>query len=375
MKHLLPWLTLKTVPGIGNLLCNRLLSAFGSPEAVLAGSPKVLTRVEGITPRLAGAIKRHATPDWIYGDIEAARQKGFRIITQSDPEYPALLLQIPDPPPVLYIYGHLEGQACAIAVVGSRKATTYGRTVTRRLCEQLAVYGVTVVSGMARGIDTAAHEGALKGGGPTVAVLGAGLERIYPSENLKLFHRIAENGAVITEYPLQAEPEAHHFPMRNRVISGMSLGTVIVEAARRSGSLITARLAAEQNREVFAVPGSIHAATARGTHDLIKQGAKLVENIDDIIEEIVPHMAVQQSPGCPARPKPKLTAAEMQVFEAIGPYPVHIDDLVRQLGLETGQLTAILSKMEIKGVVLQEPGKYFMRDLDYLDSELSQDQS
>jgi len=368
MEHTVPWLTLKSVPGIGNLLFNRLVRDIGSPQEVLHASAQRLGGVTGMTPRLVAAITRHVCPDWVYREIERSIKRGFKIITQQTPGYPALLLHIADPPPVLYCCGDLVGSQCYIAMVGSRKATAYGKTSAKSLARDLAARGVAVVSGMARGIDTAAHLGALEGGGRTVAVLGSGLERIYPAENLKLFDRIAENGAVVSEFSLDAEPEPHHFPQRNRIISGMSLGTVVVEAARRSGSLITARLAAEQGREVYAVPGSIHAATAQGTHNLIRQGAKLVENVEDIIEEVAPHMAgledQPQNPrgngAAPAQPGAfSLTDEEAGLLKAIGPYPVHIDELARRCSQDMGQLAAVLLQLELKGVIGQEPGKLF----------------
>jgi DNA processing protein len=253
-------------------------------------------------------------------------------------------------------------------VVGSRKATAYGTINAKSLAEELAANGIGVVSGMARGIDTAAHVGALEGGGRTVAVLGSGLECVYPAENLKLFHRIAENGGVISEFPLDAKPEPHHFPQRNRIISGMALGTVVVEAADGSGSLITARLAAEQGREVFAVPGSIHAATAQGTHSLIRQGAKLVENAGDIIEEIAPQFSAPSNrPTAPKSARPcheapgpgLLSTEESRLLEAMGPYAVHIDELARRSNLDMGTVSAILLQLELKGAVVQEPGKFF----------------
>jgi DNA processing protein len=363
MKHLVPWLTLKSVPAIGNLLFARLLRHFGSPERALCAPTQALAQVEGITPRLAQAIQRHRTPDWIFKDIDQAAEKGYAIVTFQDEVYPALLKQIPDPPPVLFVHGRLEKPFCPIAVVGSRKATNYGLTTTHRLCTDLAERGATVVSGMARGIDTAAHQGALAGKGRTIAVLGSGLNQIYPAENRKLFQQIAENGCVVSEFFMDAAPEPHHFPMRNRVISGMSLGTVVVEAARNSGSLITARLAAEQNREVFAVPGSIHAATAKGTHDLIKQGAKLVEEADDILDEIAPQLARPETgAGLTGHPAlPPLTEPELKVLSAMDVYPVHIDPLARRLEMRIGELAAVLSQLELKGAVRQEAGKNFVR--------------
>jgi DNA processing protein len=369
MDHITSWLTLKTVPGIGNLLCMRLVRHFGSPENVLSAAAEALMQVEGIGSGLARAIRRHTTPEWLLREIELARQKGCGILTPQDHLYPPLLLQIPDPPPALFYYGHPEGITYPVAVVGSRRATRYGLDVTRRLCIQLAENGATVVSGMALGIDTAAHEGALKGGGPTVAILGSGLNQIYPRRNIKLFHEIAENGVVMSEFFMQTAPEPANFPMRNRIISGMSLGTVVVEAARRSGSLITARLAAEQNRDVFAVPGSIHAANAWGTHDLIKQGAKLVENADDILEEIMPRQNRVPSASAARKNLPELSDLEQSVWSAIEAYPVHIDDLAKRLKQDIGLLTFILSQLELKGIICQEPGKRFTRHSDFLDKD------
>jgi DNA processing protein len=367
MEHLVPWLTLKSVPGIGNLLFRRLINFFGTPERVLKASRHRLGHVEGITSRLATAICRHRTPDSIYREIDAIARSKFRVLTQKDEAYPQLLLHIPDPPPVLYLHGRLQTSACYIAVVGSRMATAYGRTTTRRLCEQLVDHGMVITSGMARGIDTCAHEGALAAGGRTVAVLGSGLMRIYPPENRKLFDRIAENGAVLSEFPLNAGPDAAHFPQRNRIISGMCLGTLVVEAARRSGSLITARLAAEQGRDVFAIPGSIQAQTARGTHHLIQQGAKLVQSARDIVEELEPQMAQprksrRDGSAIEASSDLDLTESEARVMEAMGPYSVHIDELARRLDQPPGCLAATLSLLELKGMVVQEAGKIFYRD-------------
>ena len=374
MEHLVPWLTLKSVPGIGNLLFHRLVSQLGSPDRVLRSSGKMLGQVPGMTLRLVAAIQHHKTPNWVHGELERCGKKGFTIITQHNSFYPALLLKIADPPPLLYCYGSLEKDLCHIAVVGSRRATTYGKATANRLCRDLTARGVSVVSGMARGIDTAAHLGALNAGGPTVAVLGSGLNRIYPPEKRSLFHRIAQNGAVLSEFSLDAEPAPHHFPQRNRVISGMSLGTVVVEAAQRSGSLITARLAAEQGREVYAVPGNIQAPTTRGTHDLIKQGAKLIENAEDVIEEILPQVELRPRPsssdidsrgGWPMNHGLTLGKDQMIVLDAISSAPVHIDDLVRRCRINTGPLTAILSELEIIGAVIQEPGKLFVRGPDF----------
>ncbi|MGB2927927.1 MAG: DNA-processing protein DprA [Desulfobacterales bacterium] len=366
MENILPWFILKSVQGIGNHLFKRLIDCFHSPENVFEASGKDLLEVEGITPRLIAAIKHHKIPDSVKKDLDLVMKKGYKIVTMSDTDYPPLLLQIPDPPPFLYVFGRLKDSFKNIAVVGSRNATEYGISTTRRLCKDLALREMTIVSGMAIGIDSAAHQGALMGKGNTIAVLGSGLEIVYPAENRKLFHMIAENGAVISEFPLLTEPEPHNFPIRNRIISGISLGTVVVEATKRSGSLITARLAAEQNREVFAIPGSIHSFKSTGTHTLIKQGAKLVEHAQDIMEELsyiieAPHEKDKTGNEIMERIS-QLSSEESLVFEAIDAYPVHIDDLARKLSMKPGKLSSILLQLELKGIVLQSPGKLFSRE-------------
>lgn len=365
MENILPWFVLKSVPGIGNHLFKRLIDRFHSPETVCEASGKDLLEVEGITPRLIAAIKQHKLRDSVKKDLDLVMKKGYKIVTMSDTDYPPLLLQIPDPPPFLYVFGRLNGSFKNIAVVGSRNATEYGISTTRRLCRDLALLKMTIVSGMAIGIDSAAHHGALTGKGNTIAVLGSGLEIVYPAENHKLFHMIAEHGAVISEFPLLTEPEPHNFPIRNRIISGISLGTVVVEATKRSGSLITARLAAEQNREVFAIPGSIHSFKSTGTHTLIKQGAKLVEHARDIMEEIsniIEAPFEEDKTGNETKERiPQLSSEESLVFEVIGPYPVHIDELARKLSMKPGKLSSILLQLELKNIVHQSPGKLFSR--------------
>jgi len=363
MDSIRPWFYLKSVPGVGNLLCKRLIDRFKSPENALQASDQELLQVNGLTQRHVAAIKNHK-PENIEAELALAANKDYRFVTLTDSNYPRLLREIPDPPPFLYVYGRLEGNSANLAVVGSRNATGYGLSTTKDLCTSLASYNLTIVSGMARGIDTAAHQGALAAGGKTIAVLGSGLERIYPVENRKLFHRIAENGAVVSEFPLMAGPEAHHFPIRNRIISGMSLGTVVVEASRKSGSLITARLAAEQNREVFAVPGSIQSFKSAGSHTLIKQGAKLVEHAQDVIEELVPLVPFNQrlennSPDLTNKKLDCLSDDEVRVYQALDPYPVHIDDLARKISMEPGKLLSMLLKLELNGMVQQSPGKLF----------------
>ena len=364
MDNIRSWFYLKSVPGVGHHLCKRLIERFESPQNVIQAADRELLQISGLTMRHVAAIKSHKLPHEVDAELELIEKKNYRIVTLVDPDYPRLLLQIPDPPPLLYVYGRLEGNSANLAVVGSRNATGYGITTTNRLCESLAAYKMTIVSGMARGIDTAAHEGALGGGGRTIAVLGSGLERIYPAENRKLFHRIAENGAVVSEFSLRAKPEAHHFPIRNRVISGMSLGTVVVEASRKSGSLITARLAAEQNREVFAVPGSVQSFKSTGTHTLIKQGAKLVEHAGDIVEELSALVQFQPAPQAPGKSSSMANSAslsedESSVLDALEPYPMHVDKLARKISMDSGKLLSILLILELKGMVEQSPGKLF----------------
>jgi DNA processing protein len=360
---LLPWFHLKNVRGVGNHLFKRLIERFGSPAAALQASVQELSRVEGISAGVIEAIRTAPRSGAAAAEIDAVHRQGYRLVTLTDPAYPELLRRIPDPPPLLYVWGELPGAQPSVALVGSRNATPYGLDMTHRLASDLARLGFAVVSGMALGIDAAAHEGALSGGGRTVAVLGSGLDNLYPPQHRRLSERIAANGAVISEFPLAALPEAHHFPIRNRIISGMCAGTVVVEATKKSGSLITARLAADQNREVFAVPGSIQSFKSMGTHTLIKQGAKLVENVQDIVSELAPLLAVA-SPATAREPvsaqeRHRLTEEESRVYRALSPYPLHIDEILRSLSMDAGRLSAVLLQLELKGVVRQMPGKLF----------------
>ncbi|RPJ76277.1 MAG: DNA-protecting protein DprA [Desulfobacteraceae bacterium] len=366
MEEILRWFQLKSVPGVGNLLCKRLIERFGSPQAALEAMRVELEEVDGISERLAQAIRSHPLPQSAAAEVAAARRTGCRLLTLTDPDYPQLLREIPDPPPILYVRGEFVAGEAPIAVVGSRVPTAYGLETSRQISEGLAQLGFTVVSGLALGIDGAAHEGALAGGGRTIAVLGSGLDNLYPPQHRNLAGRIAAAGAVISEFPLTAGPDAHHFPSRNRIISGMSLGTVVVEATKDSGSLITARLAADQNREVFAVPGSIHSFKSMGTHTLIRQGAILVESAQDIAAELKPRLAAPASGSKrtasaaeTAGGRVALSLDEQRVLQCLGPYPVHIDALQREAGLSPGALAAALLQLELKGCAVQLPGKQF----------------
>jgi DNA processing protein len=374
MDHLLSWLLLKNVPGVGNHLFKRLIDQWTTPEIVFSQSIDNLMSVQGISKRLAAAILKKQSADKAKEEIDRAHNFGISLLCLNDDHYPSLLKQIPDPPPILYVYGTLEPSESCVAIVGSRNATSYGLSVTRSLAKDLAMHHMTIVSGMARGIDTAAHEGALAGEGRTIAVMGCGLEIVYPGENKKLFHSIAkDNGAVISEFPMQSKPEAYHFPRRNRIISGISMGTIVVEAGEKSGSLITARLALEQDRQVFAVPGHVHSKFSNGTHRLIKQGAKLVENVRDVLEDLGPflnyHLLSHETSVSkqiqPAHMLPELNPFEQIIWDHLTLEPMHIDELLMFLDKTTAELSAQLLQMELKGLVKQYPGKRFSKDVNY----------
>jgi len=367
MDAVLSWLTLKAVPGLGNLTIKKLYDHFGSVKRILKATKEDLLQVEGVSNKIAKAVINAHFSKSDLTQIDLAHQSNFSIATLADSHYPVLLHQIPDPPPILFVNGQLGCLGHSISVVGSRKATDYGLSTAFRIGRKRCENGITVVSGMAKGIDGAAHEGALAAGGKTIAVLGSGLLNIYPQQHADLYRRISKNGAVISEFPLNAAPKAHHFPARNRIISGMSLGTVVIEASLRSGALITARLAADQNREVFAIPGSINSALSAGTHRLIQQGAKLIDGVTGILEEFEHRIQMPDEPEL--KPTPmiqrhpthncQLSTDENRIITAMASSPIHIDDLSRKTDLPAGQLAAVLLKLELKGVVKQTPGNHF----------------
>lgn len=361
------WLALKFVPDVGNVACKNLVNAFGTPGHVFQASIAELSGVHSITEKTARRIK--GFDDWSRVDRELtlADRLGVSIVTAHDRLYPKNLLNIYDYPPVLYVRGSLSHDDIHIAVVGSRLASTYGKFITERLCRELALQGITIVSGMARGIDSAAHRGALSGKGRTIAVLGSGIDVIYPPENRSLYEKISASGAVITEFPFATEPSGPNFPSRNRIISGMSLGVVVAEANERSGSLITARCALDQGRDVFAIPGSIDSPGSKGTHALIREGAKLCENMSDILDEILPQIehvpSAKESPGIDSHTDKgdTLSFSESSVLDKIGRTPVHIDRLIALTGVNAGTLLNILLTLELKGYIEQLPGKIFIR--------------
>jgi len=365
MEKYLPWFVLKNVPGIGDILYKRLIETFNTPENVFNAPEDQLKKIKKISTRTIQAIQHPKALDKAEKELKTIKNSGFKLISMNDDAYPALLKEIPDPPPLLTYLGNLDNTAPAIAIVGSRRATRYGVDAAFKLSYELSLAGFQIVSGMAEGIDTAAHRGAISAKQRTLAVLGSGLARIYPRTNRHLFEEIIKTGAVISEFSINTGPDAINFPKRNRIISGISTGTIVVEAAARSGSLITARLAGEQSREVFAVPGSIHSEKSSGTHTLLKQGAKLVENKTDVIEELhhlvhlEPFMPGKQS-AKPARPAiPRNDPYKNAILRILDPYPMHIDKIIEKSGLDPGGISAALLDMEIQGIVKQDPGKLF----------------
>jgi DNA processing protein len=357
-----PWVALGRVKGLGGVGFKRLATRFTDPTQALFASSAELEQVEGLHREVIDGLVHFS--DWrdIDDELRRTREAGVAIVPFNDSRYPARLRMIADPPPVLYMKGAIAAaDDRAVAIVGSRSASDYGRRVARDLARGLASLGFTVVSGMARGIDGAAHESALQAGGRTIAVLGSGVERAYPPEHERLYRRISDGGAVISELPVGTRPMAFNFPARNRLISGLSLGVVVVEATEKSGSLITAALALEQGREVFAVPGEVGASRSRGTHRLIRQGAKLVETVDDIIEEVAPQLARGGAPAhAPARVlPPSANASTRRVLELLQDNSLQVDQVIERSGLPAADVLEILLDLELQGFIRQAPGKIY----------------
>jgi DNA processing protein len=349
------WFALKSVPLIGNVTFLRLLAHFGTPERALAATAPELSAVRGVSGAAAASLLSHDGGPFAKAECERVAQTGAAVVDILSERYPKLLMEIPDPPPYLYLVGELKGSEPAVAIVGSRRASQYGLCTATRLARDLAGCGVTVVSGMARGIDTAAHWGAVKGGGRSIAVLGCGIDVVYPPENGALFEAVGRSGALISEFPMGTAPLAENFPRRNRIISALSRGVVVVEAGERSGSLITARYALEQGREVFAVPGNVTCSGSRGGNGLIKEGAKLVERVEDILEEL----SLAPPAGVPHPPSFSLTPQEAELYALLCRGPLQIDDIIVQSALTAGEVSATLLRLELKGAVMQLPGKHF----------------
>jgi DNA processing protein len=352
-RELAAWIELSLVPGLGSQTFRSLLSAFGLPENVLRATRVQLARA--ISDDLAGRILDRTFGSEVEHALEWSAMAGHAVLTLADPRYPKQLLEISDPPMLLYVSGNekLLG-APALAVVGSRNATPQGLDNAHNFARAFSEGGMTIVSGLALGVDSAAHHGGLQGRGSTVAVLGTGIDITYPKRNQSLAEKIATDGVLVSEFPLGTPPHAANFPRRNRLISGLSLGCLVVEAALDSGSLITARFAAEQGREVFAVPGSIHSPLSKGCHALIKQGAKLAESAQDVLEEI--GAAVGTIP-----PLPKALAADHVVLEKMGFDPCDIDTLIARSGLTTEAVSAMLLQLELEGKIARLPGGLYQR--------------
>jgi len=358
-----PWLALGRVKGLGGVGFKKLAAHFVDPTRALFASAAELERIDGLHREVIKGLAYFSEWTEVDDELRRTRAAGIDIVSFSDPSYPERLRAIADPPPCLYMKGRLNGaDEKAVAIVGSRSASDYGRRVARDLARGLAALGFTVVSGMARGIDGVAHESALQAGGRTIAVLGSGVERAYPPEHDGLYRRICEQGAVISELPVGTRPMAFNFPARNRLISGLSLGVVVVEATEKSGSLITAALAVEQGREVFAVPGEVGASRSRGAHRLIRQGAKLVESVDDIIEEIAPQLIRRGAAGTVPAARmlpPDAAQAAHKIYSLLRENPLHVDQVIERSGLLPAQVLEILLDLELQGFLRQAPGQIY----------------
>ncbi len=388
------------IQGVGLKTVQVLRDVFGSAERALQATPNELAKIDGLSPAMREVLTHKPVLYPIERELKLIETYGCRVLTLYDDTYPIPLRDIDTPPLILYVRGELtQEDALSISLVGSRNAKDYGRKVSYRLSYQLAQRGFTVVSGFAQGIDTSAHRGALEAGGRTIAVMGNGLSFIYPATNRALVEKIEASGALISEFPIEVKPKPRNFPRRNRIISGLTLGTVVVEASSRSGALITARLAGEQGREVFAVPGEIFSEHSTGTHGLINNGAKLINTVEDLLNELPRHALNQLqflTPAAPQRnietessqelslekrnskiassqspaegeppvsnvPPPDLTRDEKLVFNAIEVPSSHIDTIVRKTQLTIAQVSSVLLMLELKGIIQQLPGKQFAR--------------
>jgi len=361
------YIALNLIENLGPVRLRQLLAHFeGGPQEILSANAVQLARVPGVGGDTATAIARWKTQVDLDGELQRITEFGCHAVIQTDPEYPPMLREIYDPPMVLYVKGALRANdKNSVALVGSRQTTTYGTEVARRLGYQLAYTGVTVVSGGARGVDTAAHQGALAAKGRTIAVLGTGINLVFPPENCELYARIAESGAVITQFPFNRPADKQTFPIRNRIVAGMTLGTVVVEANLASGALITANFATEYGRQVFAVPGRIDSPRSRGCHELIKNGAKLCEGVEDILSEFEYLFPPSNQPASPAEtgqlPTLSLSDSEQKVFAVLSHLEQTTDEIVRGSGLPISAANVALFTLEMKRLVRQLPGKLFVR--------------
>ena len=354
------FIALNMIRKVGPVRVRRLLDALGSPVKILRAGERELCAVEGVGPDVAASIRGWESQVDLAGELCLAKDFGARVVTMACPEYPALLRDIHDPPIVLYVWGELQDRdRHSIGIVGTRKPSHYGGECAKKLSYQLAYSGVTVVSGLARGIDTAAHQGALAAKGRTIAVIGSGLLSIYPPENLPLAEKIAGSGAVVTEFSMNVKADKQTFPMRNRIISGCSFGLLVVEAGGRSGALISANQAGEQGRSIYAVPGRIDQPNAIGSNRLIQQGAKLITSASDILDDM--GMLFAESPVLSPPPAPELGGNEALVYAALGDEETHVDEIISRCGLPTHVASSTLLALEMKKLVRQRPGSRFVK--------------
>ncbi len=356
------WLAWNKISDIGPKRFHKLIKYFGSAENAWHAKSGEILKVLSLSNKISSRISEEKNNINPNKELDLLDQHKVRVLTINDGLYPQNLKEIHDPPPVLYFKGSIiEKDKNSISIVGSRKATYYGKMVAENLSKDLALVGLTIISGMARGIDTAAHKGALSVNGRTIAVLGCGIDLIYPPENRRLAKEIEESGAIITEFSFSTLPERQNFPRRNRVISGLSLGTVVVEAAEKSGALITTDFALEQGREVFAVPGNITSSMSNGTHNLIKQGAKLINTYQDILEEI-PGIVTQETNTKEINPeKYSLSKEDQIIYKIISNEPMHIDEIIEISKLSASKVSEVLLNLELKDLIKEIEGKKFIK--------------
>jgi DNA processing protein len=357
-------IALNMLPTVGPVRLRKLLDVFKEPQQILAAKRSELRKVEGIGNEVADQISNWESAVDLAAELQRIRDFAATVITQESSSYPRSLREIHAPPIVLYVWGELEERdQHAIGIIGARRTTHYGMESAKRLAYQLAYAGLTVVSGLARGIDTAAHQGALAAKGRTIAVIGSGLARLYPPENAALAEKIRTgNGAIVCEFSMEIEPDRQTFPMRNRIISGWSHGILVVEAGLNSGALITAAQALEQGRSVYAVPGHINAPSAMGSNRLIQQGAKLVMDASDILDDLqILLPETKPSPEAAVRPLPPLSEEERRIYDAIDASETSIDDIAERAKLPSAAVSSTLLQLELKRLVKQLPGKYFVK--------------
>ena len=357
-------INLNAVPGVGPTRLRALIAFFRSTDKIFQASIKELTSADGVDYKTAKSIKSYTNHEFGKSQLQKSEKAGFKVIHFWDEGYPENLKRIYDPPVFLYVNGDFKKQdKFAISVVGTRLPTSYGKIVVEKITKELAKKGLTIVSGLARGIDTLSHWAALRGNGRTIAVLGSGLDKIYPSENIKLAENIFSYGAVISEFPLGTGPDATNFPRRNRIIAGLSLGTIVIEAGIKSGALLTANYALEQNREVFAVPGNITSPRSEGSNQLIKDGARPISGANDVLIELEQQLkSLLKNEKKPENKIPdNLSSIEKTILETLSDDPIHIDKLSPKIGKSTGETLSLLLPLEFKDLVKQLPGKLFVR--------------